>query len=224
MHMFRFVPGEAERRAPSWRDAGAKEDQGDFHSYLQFSLKPSYCIPIFSDPSCPRRRTLSLRVCPSSSNSWERLMPPAGMARSTRARPAGRWRSSGRRRWWRTSATTPRSSSSHTVQICGGKLSLQFFYIQGNIMIKEDISRMSEERLNKAYPCQYCGMSFAQNWLLKRSSSLFEHIILRIFLSRSSLTRLPIAMHCSGIGRRTRGTNLSSAPSATEPSLSGFNL
>jgi len=28
--------------------------------------------------------------------------------------------------------------------------------------------RMSEERLNKAYPCQYCGMSFAQNWLLKR--------------------------------------------------------
>ena len=28
--------------------------------------------------------------------------------------------------------------------------------------------RMAEERLNKAYPCQYCGMSFAQNWLLKR--------------------------------------------------------
>ena len=45
------------------------------------------------------------------------------------------------------------------------------FDIQGNIIIKEDISRMSEERLNKAYPCQYCGMSFAQNWLLKRSSS-----------------------------------------------------
>jgi len=31
-----------------------------------------------------------------------------------------------------------------------------------------DMWRMSEERLNKAYPCQYCGMSFAQNWLLKR--------------------------------------------------------
>ena len=30
---------------------------------------------------------------------------------------------------------------------------------------------MSEERLNKAYPCQYCGMSFAQNWLLKRCRS-----------------------------------------------------
>ena len=28
--------------------------------------------------------------------------------------------------------------------------------------------RLAEERLNKAYPCQYCGMSFAQNWLLKR--------------------------------------------------------
>ena len=28
-------------------------------------------------------------------------------------------------------------------------------------------NRMNDERLNKAYPCQYCGMSFSQNWLLK---------------------------------------------------------
>merc|ERR1712112_113755 len=31
-----------------------------------------------------------------------------------------------------------------------------------------ELWRASEERLNKAYPCHYCGMSFAQNWLLKR--------------------------------------------------------
>ena len=44
----------------------------------------------------------------------------------------------------------------------------EFLTKKGKIAIIEDFSRMSEERLNKAYPCQYCGMSFAQNWLLKR--------------------------------------------------------
>ena len=40
-------------------------------------------------------------------------------------------------------------------------------------IIVTTVDRMSEERLNKAYPCQYCGMSFAQNWLLKRCPSWY---------------------------------------------------
>ena len=66
------------------------------------------------------------------------------------------------------------------------------------------VDRMSEERLNKAYPCQYCGMSFAQNWLLKRSH-LDRWSCLDLLCPPSTL---------SGTGRPTRATSRSSAPSA----------
>ena len=46
------------------------------------------------------------------------------------------------------------------------------------------VDRMSEERLNKAYPCQYCGMSFAQNWLLKRCPSCLDLLCPPSTLSR----------------------------------------